>query len=166
MKKIKLGGKLFKHTIVDDEDFEYLNQWKWTLSPQGYAVRRIHTRLGIGEYAGEIIFMHRLTMDCPKNKNIDHKNGNKVDNRKDNLRLCNQSQNGANSKIRINNTTGYKGVKIDKRQPGRPYIAEITVNRKVIYLGGHSTKEEAATSYNRAAIKYFGQFARLNEIGG
>jgi hypothetical protein len=158
MKRIKLGGKLLKYALVDDEDFEYLNQFRWTLSPQGYAVRR--------EYpSGKIVFMHRLIMNCPKNKNIDHKNGNKLDNRKDNLRFCNQSQNGANSRIG-KNATGYKGVRIDKRQPGKPYIAQIMVDRKNIYLRSHKTAEEAALSYNKASIKYFGEFARLNRIGG
>lgn len=92
---------------------------------------------------------------------IDHINGQRDDNRIENLRLCRQSENGANSRTPKSNSTGYKGVSVAY---GARYRAYINVNRRHIHLGIYSTSQAAARAYNEAALRYFGAFARLNQV--
>src|SRR3990167_2096609 len=103
MKKIKLSQN--KYALVDDSDFEFLNQWKWSLSSGGYAERQELKSLG-----GEKIRMHRLIIGAKEGQQADHKNMNRIDNRRGNLRICTKSQNMMNCGRRKNNTSGYKGV--------------------------------------------------------
>ncbi len=139
-----------KRAIVDDEDFEYLNQWKW-LFDSNYA------RRSIGPAGNqECLYMHKLLINCPKNRKGDHINGNKLDNRKSNLRIATVSENGMNRKVSKNNKSGLKGVSFFEGR-WRAYI-----QRK--FLGYYSTKKEAAIAYNKAAQEFFGEFARLNKI--
>lgn len=91
---------------------------------------------------------------------VDHKNLNTSDDRWQNLRLATHGQNHANAPVRKNNTSGYKGVCFLKKR--RRWAASIAPNRKHIRLGQFPTAEEAARAYDAAAIKYFGEFARLN----
>ena len=93
---------------------------------------------------------------------VDHINGERTDNRWVNLRTCTTSQNQGNRKISKNNTSGYKGVSLNKRDS--VWIACVEYKSKLIYLGGFNCKHEAALAYNKAAIKYFGEFAKLNII--
>ena len=151
------GVRLFKLTqgkvaIVNSEDFEYLNQFKWCFH-HGYAVRRTSRKLGFQRYFS----MHKAIMG---NKAVDHINGNGLDNRRSNLRYANTSENGANRKVSVNNTSKFKGVTLD----GKKWKARIGVRNTRIYLGLHNTPEKAAIVYNLAAKKYFGEFARLNNI--
>jgi len=93
---------------------------------------------------------------------IDHINGNPLDNKKRNLRICSKSQNQYNSKIRVDNTSGFKGVCWSKcYKKWRVYIYK---NKHQILLGYFNNKIEAAKAYNEAAKKYHGEFARLNRI--
>ena len=155
MKEIKLTqGKV---AIVDDEDYEYLNQWKWYLC-KGYITRNI--RLEDGRQGK--IYMHRLIVDTPVGMYTDHINGNRLDNRKGNLRICSKSQNGMNRGGQKNNTTGYKGVFINKARNNHIF-SQIRANNILIYLGTFRTLENAARAYNKAALKYHGEFAQLNE---
>lgn len=105
MKKIKLTQG--KYAIVDDEDFEWLNQWKWCYCK--YVIRDI-----ILNKKNKRIYMHRLIMNTPEKMQTDHINGNKLDNRRNNLRICTQSQNNMNRKISKLNTSGYRGIYWDK----------------------------------------------------
>lgn len=99
-------------------------------------------------------------MNAPKNKIVDHINGNRSDNRKSNLRLCVTRQNICNSRQYSNNKSGYRGVrKRDKR-----WCAEISVKGKVLHLGSFDKKIDAARAYNRHALEYHGEFARLNPV--
>lgn len=102
MSKIRLTGKYGKgkYAIVDDGDFEWLNQWKWYLHT-GYPARKPN---------GNMIFMHRLINKTPKGMNTDHINRNPLDNRRNNLRNADKSLNGHNRGAQTNNTSGYKGV--------------------------------------------------------
>lgn len=155
MQKITLNQSKF--AIVDDEVFEYLNQFNWTVDVSGYAIRNYPR--------GTRQYMHRVITQPDKNKVIDHINGNKLDNRMVNLRVCTQKQNTRNrNAININNTTGFMGVIIDKRQPGKPFIARITVNGKLKSGGGFQTAIEAAKKYNELAREYFGKYAFQNEV--
>jgi len=106
--------------------------------------------------------MFRIIVNPFKDKQIDHINHNTLDNRKENLRIVTGSQNGMNQKLHKNNTSGYKGVHwfiYSKR-----WMAYIRLNSRKIHLGYFNSKIEAAYAYNYAALKYFGKFAKLNNI--
>lgn len=110
------------------------------------------------------VFLHRIIMGVTNsNLQVDHINGNTLDNRKENLRICSHRQNVLNREKHKNNTSGYKGVSINKNT-SFPWKASIGVNKKRIYLGQFSTAEEAAKAYNEAALKYFGEYARINKL--
>lgn len=100
--------------------------------------------------------------EVPIGYEIDHKNGDKLNCLDDNLRICTYAQNQHNVQIRNSNTSGFKGVSWHKAS--KRWIAEIMNNRKKIYLGIFSIKEDAARAYNAAAIKYHGEFAQLNSV--
>ena len=151
MKEIELTqGKV---AIVDDEDFEYISQWKWCYtinqkSRSGYAIRRPG------------ILMHRVINKTPPGMQTDHINGNGLDNRKENLRSCTRTQNKANVKMNRNNKSGYKGVSREKKR--KTWRAHIRIGGKGRALGRFDILEEAARAYDRAAREKFGEFARLN----
>lgn len=106
--------------------------------------------------------MHRIIMKAPDNKQVDHINGNTLDNRKSNLRICSHSENIRNRGQRKDSTTNYKGV----FRSGNRWGASIGVNSDKIYLGTFDTAKEAAIEYNKAALKYHGEFANLNTVEG
>ena len=162
MKEIQLTkGKV---ALVDDEDFEYLNKFKWCLRGTGlgkfYAIRGFR-KSKKNNITGSIS-MHRELMKPEKGYVIDHLDGNTLNNQKSNLRICTQSQNCSNQKISILNTSGYKGVVYNKKN--KRYYARITVNRIIFSLGGYIYIKDAARAYNAAALKYHGEFANLNKI--
>lgn len=142
-------GKL---AIVDDDDFEWLNQWKWSYLPGGYAVRVIRDKM---------IYLHRVIMGNPIQK-VDHINGNRLDNRKENLRIVDNFQHARNKSLSKSNTSGYKGVYFHKAS--NKFQAYIDPNKKRKCLGYYNDPKEAAQAYNQAATKYFGEYARLNQI--
>jgi hypothetical protein len=158
MKEIKLTQGKF--AIVDNEDYEYLNQFKW------YAYK--HRNTFYAKYKS--IRMHRLILNIPQGLYVDHINHNGLDNRKENLRICTNQQNLHNSLKSYNNKSGFKGVfpLIIKHKSKIYYYwrVEISCNNKKYYLGTYKTKEIAALAYNEAAIKFHGEFACLNIIEG
>lgn len=93
---------------------------------------------------------------------VDHINGDGLDNRKCNLRVCNRAQNGGNSKLRSNNKSGYRGVSRYKNTLWQVHISAGGAAKR--YLGVFKDIKEAAKAYNIAALEYFGEFARLNKI--
>ena len=95
-------------------------------------------------------------------KYIDHKDTNRSNNKVDNLREATSTQNKGNAYKKRNNTSGFKGVSWSK--PSNKWQAAITQNSRPVHLGVFSDKISAAKAYNEAALKYFGEFARLNEI--
>lgn len=155
MKYIKLTGRfaLGKTSIVDDENFEWLNQWKWYLPRIGYPYRCTSVNK-----VRITIKLHRFIMNFPKNKSVDHINGDRLDNRKSNLRICTRKQNSYNRF----GLKRYKGVYINPKKNG--FLSSITVNYKTKYIGYFKTELEAALAYNVEAKKYFGEFAKLNSI--
>lgn len=150
-----------KVALVDDEDFDKLNAVKWYYRKEGYAVGNLPSPEK-GMYPK--VLMHRYIMDAQKGQQIDHINGDKLDNRKENLRVANASTNKANCGLRKSNTSGYKGVSKATGKRNKQWTAEIKVNYKRKNLGYFYTPEEAAEAYNKAAIEAFGEFAKLNEI--
>ena len=148
--------------IVDDEDFEYLNQWKWQANQK--KSKRFYAWRGKkidGKY--KMIYLHRFILKITDKKIfVDHVNMNTLDNRKINLRICTHSQNQMNTNKNNRNSLGYKGISYDKRV--NKFYANITLNKKTFYLGGFIDPKDAAKAYNEAAIKYFGEFANLNKI--
>lgn len=155
MKTIIINSKKYgnKIMIVDDEDFDLMSRRKWALqktSNSFYAQRQIK---GVKKYA------HRLIMNEPLEL-IDHIDGNGLNNQKSNLRICDHSGNSRNSIKPITNKSGYKGVCYSK---GAYYVG-IYVDNKRIHIGSFKDAIEAAKAYNNAAIKYHGEFARLNQI--
>jgi len=150
MKEIQLSKD--KVTLVDDEDYEFLNQWKWHLSTNGHAIRC--ATVGLREYKN--IYMHRVILNTPDGLLTDHIDRNKLNNCKSNLRVCTSSQNVANTAVRKNNTSGFKGVHYGKDK--KKWIATICVLYKIKKLGAFKTPEEAAIAYKKAAEKYFGEF--------
>jgi hypothetical protein len=145
--------------LIDDEDWEKIKNYKWYTNSKKYIFGRIDKN-------HKLKFLHRVIMNASKKQYIDHINGNKNDNRKLNLRLCNNSQNLRNRGKQKNNTSGYKGVYWHKNKTYKykKWVAIIQINYKQIFLGNFETKEQAALVYNQAAIKYHGEFARLNQI--
>jgi len=104
-------------------------------------------------------------MNPPKGVVVDHINGDSLDCRRANMRICTNVENVRNSRKRSDNTSGYKGVSIDKEtRLKKRWRAYINYKGKRMCLGRHMTKEDAAKAYNVAAKKYFGEFARLNVI--
>lgn len=114
MKKIYLNKD--KITFVDDEDFEYLSQWKWQYGTHGYASRTIYVKgSGRKNQKNEHILMHRVINKTPDGMITDHINQDKLDNRRSNLRTANKSLNSINRPLQPNNKSGYKGIHWFKR---------------------------------------------------
>lgn len=149
--------------MVDDEDFEELNQFKWHLSKKGYARRNfwINDKRTVQP-------MHRFINKTPHGLQTDHIDGNKLNNQKSNLRTCTNSQNMMNKSVHKNNRLGIRGVRITRRKRKSSIYesisARISVNGASIYLGAFKTVKEAALAYNDAAKKYFGEFAWTNKL--
>jgi hypothetical protein len=159
MKEIQLTqGKV---ALVDDDLFEYLNQWKWCANNKNgkfYVVRNIT----VSKNKQNSIFMHRFIMKPDKGMVIDHLDGNPLNNQKNNLRICTHAENMRNSKISINNKSGYKGVSYQEDRNN--YRASIKFNNKKINIGDFIDPIDAARAYNAAALKYHGEFAHINKI--
>lgn len=155
MKEIPLTRGLV--ALVDDSDFEELNRWKWFEDGRGYA-RRGEKRSG----KLVAIFMHRVLLGADVGDLVDHIDGNGLNNTRANLRLCNHFQNMRNSKMRKNNTSGFKGVFWDKKNEN--WRARIRAGAGMINIGSFDTPEEAARHYDAAALRYHGEFARPNSI--
>lgn len=153
MKKIKLPKG--KYAIVDDNDYKWLNKLNW------YACRYNRTfYVRRNKSYCDVMYMHRLILNAPKNKLVDHIDGNGLNNQRSNLRLCNHRQNLSNQKLRKDNKSGFKGVFWNKRT--KKWIANITTNYKSKRIGYFSNKKEAVKAYNQHAIIKHGKFARLN----
>jgi HNH endonuclease len=165
--ELKIKSKIYGEHIVhfDDEDFYLIKDIKWNISVGDdqvfYARGRVRKR---NRKEGDQIYvrMHRLIMNVSNDVQVDHINHNGLDNRRNNLRVATQKQNGANRRMDRDNWTGFKGVTLRKKKG--LYCPRIRVNGELIH--GRLTKNiyDAALQYNEMAIKYFGEFACINEL--
>ncbi len=154
MKEILLSqGKV---ALVDDADFDRLSQHKWCAVKDRYTYYAIRS-VTFAPNQERRIWMHREILGLIVGQFADHRNGNGLDNQRDNLRIATISQNGANRRIGSNNTSGVKGVTFHK-QVGK-WQASICVHGLLIHLGKYRDLRAAECIYKLAAFKYFGDFA-------
>ncbi|MDP1570828.1 MAG: HNH endonuclease [Vicinamibacterales bacterium] len=138
--------------IIDDEDYDRLRKYIWRTDPAGYVFR----------CAGGKIRMARQILKAPRGIWIRWINGNKLDNRKENLRLYTRSQLTASSKMFRTNTTGYRGVYW--LAPKKRWMVIVIHLRRRHFCGYFRDPHSAAEAYNRKALDLRGKFARLNVI--
>lgn len=119
---------------------------------------------GRGYVRGKQKYLHRMVANAPANMQIDHINGDKSDNRRENLRVCTRVENSFNRPANKSRKTGkFKGV-YPNGKCGRWWCAKITMGDKKIWLGNFKTEKDAAIAYNNEIKKFHGEFAVLNEI--
>lgn len=161
MKRIKLTQG--KYALVDDLDFEWLNQYKWCALKDThtfYVGRAVVPRPETGK---KMITMHRMILGLGDPKILcDHKDGNGLNNQRENLRIATSSENGMNRRKSKGCHSKYIGVTLHKRS-GK-WQAMIMKNKKSFYLGWFSLEKNAAKAYNEKAIELHGEFANLNKI--
>lgn len=163
MKIIALHGKHSKgkSAIVDDADYEDIASYRWVVNYYGYAVRSAHKDAGYGATK----LMHRHVMNPTKDQLIDHINGNRLDNRRSNLRIATYSENQRNRGKQNNNTSGFKGVVLLKDHSRRKkWAAQIKANGKQIRIGYYHTPEEASQEYIEASNKHYGEFSHASTL--
>jgi hypothetical protein len=142
-----------KVAIVDAADYDWLSSFTWFTSekPGGvYACRHVKRKN---------VLMHRMIMNPPAGKFVDHIDRNGLNNRRCNLRICTFAENIHNTKGR-GKTSRYKGVSLTKKE--KKWISSIRYNDKFYYLGYFDDEIEAAKAYDKMAKKLFGEFAYLN----
>lgn len=155
MRKIKLTKEKF--ALVDDGDFKLLSQWKWSFDGR-YAKRAYRVE-------GKLINirLHRFLLKPAAGLEVDHINGDKLDNRRSNLRICTHRENSAN--IKGHGKYKYKGVTLTMGKRIKKWEAQLMLpHKKRKFLGRYNTPQEAAKAYNEAALEHFGEYARLNQI--
>lgn len=157
--KLKVKHKLVE---IDDEDFPLVSKTSWSLSRKKRDSEKQYVR-GWIRGTGRCQYLHRVILGVTNPQvHIDHINGNPLDNRKANLRICTNLQNQINKGPMKNCKSGYKGVTwIESKKLWR---ATIIVNKKQIYLGKFKKKEDAARAYNAGAFYYYGAFAWFNPV--
>lgn len=145
-----------KVAIVDDEDYDTLKKWKWYCTGDGYARRHEYDA---ATKKRRSYAMHRQMMQTPQGMETDHINGNKLDNRRCNLRICTTEQNQWNVGLKVDNTSGFKGV--FWRKDRKKWQAMINKRGRRVHLGYFEAPEQAHAAYCNAAKEARGEFARL-----
>jgi len=143
-------------TLVDDDIFYALSQFKWMRDGT-----KNNAVTGTSKIQGERR-LHRIIMNAPKDKEVDHIDGNVLNNQRANLRICTRRQNARNRKKNKNSKSPYKGVQWLKEI--KMWQAKIRIDGKLKALGIYKTAKNAARAYNKAAIKHFGLYAKINKI--
>ena len=150
-----------KVALVDDEDYESLRVHKWyarrdTGGKVWYAVRKHRNDAGVQKD----VLMHREILKSGT-ASVDHRNGDGLDNRRENLRFATHSQNAANARLQQRNTSGYKGVYWDKVK--KKWIARVVHEGKYHYVGAFEDRISASIARDKFAKQMFGEFASLNK---
>lgn len=142
-----------KEILVSCEDAWLLTKYRWYISEHGYVRRTTNDKT----------YLHRLIMSAVKGQKVDHINGNKLDNTRENLRIASAQENSRNRKPSPRGANPkLKGV--SKSQCGTKWVAYIGHNRRKISLGTFTSEQDAAKAYNVAALRYFGEFCKLNPV--
>lgn len=136
-----------KTVLIHEEDLPKVKEYRWYVGKYVYASLNKKT-----------IYLHRILLNPPVGMDIDHINHNPYDNRKENLRIANRSQNNMNRRRAKNTRSKYKGVILDRGK----WRAQLAMNKKFINLGRFTSEEEAARTYDKKAKELFGEFAKLN----
>lgn len=147
---IPLSNGLF--AIIDRSDYELVCNAKWNYH-RGYALKS-QMKNGVSRK----VYMHRVINGTPDGMLTDHRNGNRLDNRRSNLRTANRFQNEQNKGITKRNRSGFKGVWFCKKS--NRFQAQIRFSRKKIYLGSFQTAKEASDAYSKASLEMHGEFSR------
>lgn len=163
MNKINISTKKYPdtYTLVDDEDYDVLNNFKWYPHKDHAGATYVNRQERRADGKQYIIIMHRVIMNCPKGIFVDHINHDTLDNRKENLRICSVAQNQYNKK-KTRGTSKYKGVS----RAGKKWKSQVAKDYKIHYIGTFETEEKAAEAYNKKALNLFGVFAHINMIKG
>lgn len=147
-----------KKLTIDTEDYDKIKMFHWCACFEPHT-NSYYCRSSIKTGEGpkrKTTGVHRIIINPSENKYVDHINHDPLDNRKSNLRVCDNMDNTHNRRAGKNNTTGQKGVDFDKKS-GK-YRARIRVNYKRISLGKFEILEDAIFAYNQASVKYYGEF--------
>jgi len=140
--------------MVSDEDYDFLSKFNWQVDKNNTV--STHTLIN-GQRQ-----IHRILLNPRKGEEIDHIDGNRLNNQRSNLRLATSTQNKRNRGPRKDNTSGYKGVCWHKQR--QKWAANIHDGNKYHSLGLHANKIDAAKAYNKAALEYHGEFAWINKL--
>jgi hypothetical protein len=146
--------------LIDDEDYELISQYTWNAFP---CKRTTYARTNSSRKLGKrhTVLLHRLIMNAPEGYEVDHINGNGLDNRKENLRVCTKSGNMRNKQANISHKSSkYKGVSLHRQ--ANKWRVRLSCNGTYIHVGLFSNEEEAAKAYDKVALEYFGEFAKTN----
>ncbi|SRR6266487_400137 len=142
--------------LIDDEDLDYVSSRNWYICQPRKG--NVESPIYVRESLNTSSFMHRMITNCPKGMEVDHINGNGLDNRKVNLRICTHHENSLNSKLSRRNTSGFRGVCWDKAR--KKWIATIGFKGVLRNLGRFDSPELASEAYKSEAKKLFGNFVR------
>lgn len=139
--------------IIDESDLPLVSPYTWMLKSKAQWDRYACTKI-----KNKRITLHRFLMSPELSQHVDHINGDTLDNRRSNLRLCTNTDNARNARLRHDSTTGFKGVS----KAGGRWVAQIRRNGTTWHIGSYQTPEDAARSYDAQAKILFGEFAWLN----
>lgn len=144
--------------LVDDEDFIEISKHKWYANHDTHTIYAQRTPTIEGKQI--TIRMHRYILNAPYGQKVDHKDGNGLNNQRNNLRLCSNSQNGQNCRLRKDNKSGYKGVYWDSEV--NKWASSLGFKNKTIRIGRFTCLIKAAKAYDKKATELYGEFAVLN----
>lgn len=148
-----------KVALIDDEDAERVLAYKWTALSTRKPGRWYARRSVWIDEKSTTIYLHRFIANAPREVHIDHRNGDGLDNRKENLRIVTNAQNHQAAKVKAGKT-GFRGVCVSKS--GKRFHARLSVSGQKVYRNGFLKAEEAARAYDELAKQYHGEFATLN----
>lgn len=156
MKEIELSNNKGV-ALVDDKDYDMLMKYKWCFC-DSYA----QTSITISPKNQKTYRMTHFINNISKDKETDHIDHNKLNNQKYNLRIVTRSQNMMNKSCHKNTTSEFKGV--SWKTSNKKWVAQISINKKVNYIGLFNSEINAAIAYNKKALELFGEYAYLNEV--
>lgn len=145
--------------LVDDEDYEWLSEYRWYPSKSPTTVYAV-TNIQHGTNDWRTMSMHRLILGAKKGDLVDHRDRNGLNNQRDNIRVTSRQVNNINTRVRKDNTSGYRGVSFAKRM--NKWSANIQHDGRQRCLGYFDHAEDAAKAYDAAALTLRGPHAQLN----